>query len=405
MIDPSKKQEKLSNIVDNTILGIEKTFGKGSVFFGHNYSKVPILCSTGSIDLDIALGCFGIPSGRIIEIYGPESSGKTTMSAIMLAMVQKCGGIGAIIDAEHALDPVWFKKLGVNMHEVLLSQPDNGEQALEILEAYIRSNSIDFAIVDSVAALVPKAEIEGDMGDIHMGLQARLMSQAMRKLVGVISKSGCTVVFINQMRKKIGVMFGSPETTTGGEALKFYASIRLDVRKEDAEKDKEGIEGQTSISMKVKVVKNKVATPFKVAHLPLLTGKDGLYGFDNYAEILDLGVKNNIIKKAGTWFSYGEERIGQGRDNANLFLRSNLNIYEEIKSKVIEIVSKSEDVEIGSFADVTNNLAQEQEEKTRKKRNKKEDNVEVEEVLLNKESVLENALEIGKLIEENEKAN
>jgi recombination protein RecA len=371
MIDANKKQEKIANL-DQTIIQVEKQFGKGSVFFGHNYPKVPILCSTGSIDLDIALGCFGIPQGRIIEIYGPESSGKTTMSAIMLAMVQRCGGIGAIVDAEHALDPIWFTKLGVNMNEVLFSQPDTGEEGLEILEAYVRSGSIDFAIVDSVAALVPKAEIEGDMGASHMGLQARLMSQAMRKLVGAISKSGCTVVFINQMRSKIGVMFGSPETTTGGNALKFYASIRLDVRKEDAEKDKEGIEGQTSISMKVKVVKNKVATPFKVAHLPLLTGKDGLYGFDNYAEVLDLGVKNNVIKKSGTWFSYGEERIGQGKDNATLFLRSNLNIYEEVKNKVIEIVSKSNEVEIGSFADITNKLAEEQEEKPKKKRAKKE---------------------------------
>lgn len=370
MIDASKKQEKLSNI-DKTILDIEKAYGKGSVFFGHNYSSVPILCSTGSINLDVAMGCFGIPQGRIIETYGPESSGKTSMALIMLANVQRNGGIGAIVDAEHSLDPVWATKLGVNMHEVLFSQPDDGESALEIVESYVRSNSVDFIIVDSVAALVPKAEIEGDMGASHMGLQARLMSQAMRKLTGVISKSGCTVLFINQIRSKIGVMFGSNETTTGGNALKFYATVRLDVRRTEADVDKEGEEGQKSIVMKVKIVKNKVATPYKIAHLPLLTGKDNLYGFDNYTEVLDLAIENDIISKSGAWYKYREERY-QGKDSVLSILRSNENLFNELKNKIIEIVVKKDSFEIGSFADVTNKLAQEHEEKVKQKRSKKE---------------------------------
>lgn len=381
MIDSSKKETKLKNL-DSTILDVEKRFGKGSVFLGHNYSSVPILCSTGSIALDIALGCHGIPEGRIIEIFGPESSGKTTMALIMMANVQKNGGIAAFIDAEHALDPIWAIKQGVNMNEVLFSQPDNGESALEIVEAYVRSNSVDYIIVDSVAALVPKAELEGDMGDSHMGLQARLMSQAMRKLIGAIAKSKCTVVFINQMRKKIGVMFGSPDTTTGGEALKYYATIRMDVRKEDAKIGTEDTEGLQSISMKVKIVKNKVASPFKIAHLPLLTGKNNLYGFDNYSEVFDLGIDNGLIKKAGAWFTIGTERF-QGQENAINYLRSNPSIFEEIKQKAIEIVIKENKVEIGAF----NSEMQKQEEelqskKHRRSKKEKDENVESEEIHL-----------------------
>jgi recombination protein RecA len=384
MIDPSKKQEKLK-IVDTTIQAIEKQFGKGSVFQGYTYSSVPILCSTGSIALDIAIGSFGIPEGRIIEIYGPESSGKTTASLIMMAKVQQAWGITAFVDAEHALDPTWAEKLGVNMNEVLVSQPECGEEALEIVEHHVRSRAVDYIIVDSVAALVPKAEIDGDMGDSHMGLQARLMSQAMRKLTAITAKSKCVIVFINQIRSKIGITWGSPEVTTGGNALKFYASVRMEVRKEDLEKNDD--EGQTSIGMKVKIVKNKIATPFKIAHLPLLTGKEikgvKLYGFDNYAEVLNLAVDYKLIKKAGAWFSYGEERW-QGKDNVIMFLRENQLIFEELKTKVSEEAVKLNRSEVGSFDDIQDKIEEKAIKKNRRK--SKKDESEAEEINIESET-------------------
>jgi recombination protein RecA len=292
----------------------------------HAKMKVPAI-STGSLELDIALGIGGIPRGRITEIYGPESSGKTTLTLHVIAEAQKAGGIAAFVDAEHALDPVYAKKLGVNTDELLVSQPDTGEEALEITESLVRSGAIDIVVIDSVAALVPRAEIEGEMGDAHMGLQARLMSQALRKLTGVISKSKTSVIFINQIRHKIGVMFGSPETTTGGNALKFYASVRLDIRKVDTIKVGEDAVGNR---VRVKVVKNKVAPPFRQAEFDIMY--DG--GISRTAGILDLGVKFNIVQKAGTWYSYKDERIGQGRENAKSFLDQHPEVAKEIEEKI-----------------------------------------------------------------------
>jgi recombination protein RecA len=315
--------------LDQAISQIEKQFGKGSIMrLGDDSAKVKIAAiPTGSIELDIALGIGGIPRGRVTEIFGPESSGKTTLMLHVVSQAQKIGGIAAFVDAEHALDPSYAAKLGVNTDQLLVSQPDTGEEALEITEALVRSGAVDIVVIDSVAALVPKAEIEGDMGDSHMGLQARLMSQALRKLTGVISKSKTCVIFINQIRHKIGVMFGSPETTTGGNALKFYASIRLDIRKVEVLKSGEDAIGNR---VRVKVVKNKVAPPFKQAEFDILFDS----GISVVGGILDLGVKYEIIKKSGTWFSYGEERIGQGRENAKTFLENNPNITSEIENKI-----------------------------------------------------------------------
>ncbi|HZK93364.1 MAG TPA: recombinase RecA [Prolixibacteraceae bacterium] len=312
-----------------TIEKIEKSYGKGSIMrMGDKpVDDVPAIHS-GSIALDLAMGIGGYPKGRVIEIYGPESSGKTTLAIHAIAESQKAGGIAAIIDAEHAFDPTYAQKLGVNIDELLISQPDNGEQALEIADSLIRSGAIDIIVIDSVAALTPKAEIEGEMGDSKMGLQARLMSQALRKLTGSISKTKTCVIFINQLREKIGVMFGNPETTTGGNALKFYASVRLDIRKIGQLKDGEEVQGSHT---RVKVVKNKVAPPFRKAEFDILYGE----GISKVGEIIDLGVEINLIKKAGSWFSYGEIKLGQGREGVKALLKDNPELMEELESKIL----------------------------------------------------------------------
>ena len=307
---------------------IEKQFGKGSVMTLGDYTAMNVeAIPTGALSLDIALGIGGIPRGRIIEVFGPESSGKTTLALHLIAEAQKMGGEAAFIDAEHALDPVYAKHLGVNIDELIVSQPDTGEQALEIAEALVRSGALDIIVVDSVAALVPKAEIDGDMGDAHVGLQARLMSQALRKLAGVINKSKCVIVFINQLREKVGVMFGNPETTPGGRALKFYSSVRLDIRRvESLKQDGEVIGNRT----RVKVVKNKVAPPFREAEFDIIYGK----GISKSGNILDLGVNLDIVEKSGSWFAYEGTRIGQGRENAKKYLEDNPTVMEEVEKKV-----------------------------------------------------------------------
>jgi len=315
--------------LETALAQIERNFGKGSIMkLGQENPVIDIeSVSTGSISLDIALGIGGLPKGRIIEIYGPESSGKTTLALHVVAEEQKKEGICAFVDAEHALDPNYAKKLGVNLDELLISQPDTGEQALEITETLVRSGAVSLVVVDSVAALTPRSELEGDMGDAQVGAQARLMSQAMRKLTGAISRSNCMVIFINQIRMKIGVMFGSPETTTGGNALKFYASVRLDIRRIGALKDRDEIVGNAT---RVKVVKNKVSPPFKQVEFDIMYGE----GISKSGEIIDLGVKFGIIEKSGAWFSYGEERIGQGRENAKKFLIENHELAAEIEAKI-----------------------------------------------------------------------
>ncbi len=311
-----------------TLDKIDKDFGKGSVMkLGEKSNAEMEVISTGSLGLDIALGIGGLPKGRIVEIYGPESSGKTTIAIHTIAEAQKMGGICAIIDAEHAFDSSYARKLGVNVDELLISQPDYGEQALEIAERLILSGALDVIVIDSVAALVPKSELEGEMGESKMGLQARLMSQAMRKLTAAISRTQCTCIFINQLREKIGVMFGNPETTTGGNALKFYASVRLDIRKSTAIKDGDTVMGNRT---KVKVVKNKVAPPFRVAEFDIMYGE----GVSKIGELIDLGVELNILTKSGSWFSYGENKIGQGRDAVKTFLQDNPEFAEEIEGKI-----------------------------------------------------------------------
>jgi recombination protein RecA len=308
---------------------IEKQFGKGSIMKLGERTDVQVECiPTGSISLDLALGG-GLPKGRIIEIYGPESSGKTTVTLHAIAEVQKAGGTAAFIDAEHALDPSYAKRIGVDIENLLLSQPDNGEQALEITETLVRSNAVDLIVVDSVAALTPRAEIEGDMGDSHMGLQARLMSQALRKLTGVISRSKVTVIFINQIRMKIGVMFGNPETTTGGNALKFYASVRMDIRRISQIKQADAVIGNRT---RVKVVKNKIAPPFREAEFDIMYNQ----GISKSGDVLDLAVNNNIVEKAGAWFAYNDSKIGQGREAAKSYLEENPKVLEEISKKVRE---------------------------------------------------------------------
>ena len=319
--------DKLKSL-ESTINQIERNYGKGSVMRLGQKDKVEIeTISTGSLSLDLELGIGGFPKGRIVEIYGPESSGKTTLALHALAESQKNGGTCAFIDAEHALDPVYAKKLGVDTDNMLISQPDNGEQALEIADTLVGSSAIDLLVVDSVAALVPRAEIEGDMGDSHMGLHARLMSQALRKLTGSISRSNTLVIFINQIRQKIGIMFGNPETTTGGNALKFYASVRLDIRRIGAIKDRDQIIGNQT---KVKVVKNKLAPPFKTVEFDIMYGE----GISKTGEIIDLAVKSGIIDKAGAWYSYNNDRIGQGRENAKIFLKDNNDIALEIENEL-----------------------------------------------------------------------
>ncbi|WP_113654160.1 recombinase RecA [Pedobacter namyangjuensis] len=311
-----------------TLDKLEKSYGKGSVMkLGDAPVEAIDAISTGSISLDIALGIGGVPKGRVIEIYGPESSGKTTLATHIIAEAQKKGGIAAFIDAEHAFDKGYAKKLGVDVDNLLISQPDNGEQALEIADNLIRSGAIDVIVIDSVAALVPKAEIEGEMGDSKMGLQARLMSQALRKLTGTISKTGCCCIFINQLREKIGVMFGNPETTTGGNALKFYSSVRLDIRRTSQIKDSDEVAGNR---IKVKIVKNKVAPPFRIAEFDIMFGE----GISKTGEIIDLGVDFNIIKKAGSWFSYGDTKLGQGRDSVKQLLLDNPELSDEIEAKI-----------------------------------------------------------------------
>ncbi|OWK32034.1 recombinase RecA [Sphingomonas mucosissima] len=314
--------------LDAALAQIDRAFGKGSAMkLGAKETMKVEVVSTGSLGLDIALGVGGLPKGRIVEIFGPESSGKTTLALHAIAESQKAGGTAAFVDAEHALDPAYAKKLGVNIDELIVSQPDTGEQALEIVDTLVRSNAIDVLVIDSVAALVPRAEIEGEMGDSHVGLQARLMSQALRKLTGTISRSNCLVIFINQIRMKIGVMYGSPETTTGGNALKFYASVRLDVRRIGSVKDREEATGNQT---RVKVVKNKVAPPFKQVEFDIMFGE----GISKLGEIIDLGVKAGLVEKSGSWFSYDSIRIGQGRENSKNYLRENTEVAERLERQI-----------------------------------------------------------------------
>ena len=334
-----KSKDTTGKSLKDVISDIDTHFGKGTVMRMGDRENLDIpSISTGSLGLDVALGIGGIPKGRVTEIYGPESSGKTTLTLQIIAQCQKEGGTCAFIDAEHALDPQYAEKLGVNVDELLLSQPDTGEQALEVADMLVKSKSVDLVIIDSVAALVPRAEIEGEMGDHHVGLQARLMSQALRKITGNIQRSGATVVFINQIRMKIGVMFGSPETTTGGNALKFYASVRLDIRRIGQIKDKDQIVGNQT---RVKVVKNKVAPPFKITEFDILYGE----GISKEGEIIDLGVAEGFVEKSGSWYSFNKNRIGQGRENAKKFLLDNKEIAEEIESMIRKKNSTSEEEE------------------------------------------------------------
>ena len=327
MNDKSKAEKQKA--LESALAQIERQFGKGSIMKlgGDNPPPEIEATSTGSLGLDIALGIGGLPKGRIVEIYGPESSGKTTLTLHCIAEEQKKGGVCAFVDAEHALDPYYAKKLGVSLEDLLISQPDTGEQALEIVDTLVRSGAVSLVVVDSVAALTPKAEIEGDMGDATVGAQARLMSQAMRKLTASIGRSNCMVIFINQIRMKIGVMFGSPETTSGGNALKFYASVRLDIRRTGAIKDRDEVIGNQT---RVKVVKNKVAPPFREVEFDILYGE----GISKVGELVDLGVKAGVVAKSGAWYSYGDERIGQGRENAKQFLRDNPDVAYEIEDKI-----------------------------------------------------------------------
>ncbi|GIT92252.1 protein RecA [Jannaschia pagri] len=324
-----KRNSDKQKALDSALAQIERQFGKGSIMKLGGENKLPDIeaTSTGSLGLDIALGIGGLPKGRVIEIYGPESSGKTTLTLHTVAEEQKKGGVCAFVDAEHALDPQYARKLGVDLDELLISQPDTGEQALEIVDTLVRSGAVSLVVVDSVAALTPQKELEGDMGDNAPGLQARLMSQAMRKLTGSINRSNCMVIFINQIRMKIGVMFGSPETTTGGNALKFYSSVRLDIRRIGAIKDRDEVVGNAT---RVKVVKNKVAPPFKQVEFDIMYGE----GISKMGELLDLGVKAGVVDKSGAWFSYADERIGQGRENSKQFLRDNPKVALEIEDKI-----------------------------------------------------------------------
>ena len=323
--------------LDQVLADIEKQFGKGSIMrLGENTNMEVETTSSGSLMLDLALGVNGFPKGRIIEIFGPESSGKTTVALHAIAEVQKNGGRAAFIDAEHALDPVYAKRLGVNIDELLISQPDTGEQALEICEALVRSEAVDIIVIDSVAALVPKAEIEGEMGDSHVGLQARLMSQALRKLSGTVNKTKTTCIFINQLREKVGVMFGNPETTPGGRALKFYSSVRLDVRKGEAIKASDSVIGNKTV---IKVVKNKVAPPFKTAVVEIMYG----LGISKESEIIDLAVNSGIVDKSGAWYSYNGEKIGQGKENVKALLRENKKLCSELEEKVLAFYSNNKE--------------------------------------------------------------
>ncbi len=328
--------EDKKKILEQAILNIEKQFGKGSIMrLGDApHQKIEVI-PTGCLPLDLALGCGGMPRGRIIEIYGPESSGKTTLALHVVAEAQKLGGTAAFIDAEHALDPVYAGKLGVNTNDLYVSQPDNGEQALDICDSLVRTGAVDVVVVDSVAALTPKAEIDGDMGDQHMGLQARLMSQAMRKIAGIANKSKTCIIFINQLREKIGVMFGNPETTAGGKALKFYASIRIDIRRVDAIKDGANIIGNKT---RAKIVKNKLAPPFKTVEFDIMYGE----GISKIGSTLDMAIELNIIQKTGSWFSYNDEKIAQGKENCKQYLKEHKEIYDEIENKVRERIANGD---------------------------------------------------------------
>ena len=339
--------EDKKKALDAAIAKLEKDFGKGTVMkLGDSSAHVNVeTVPTGCLSLDLALGLGGVPKGRVVEVYGPESSGKTTVTLHMIAEVQKRGGIAGFIDAEHALDPVYAKNIGVDINELYISQPDSGDQALEIAETMVRSNAIDIIVIDSVAALVPRQEIEGDMGDSHVGLQARLMSQALRKLTPVISKSNCVVIFINQLREKVGVMFGNPETTTGGRALKFYASVRMDVRKIETLKQSGEIVGNRT---RIKIVKNKIAPPFKEAEFDIMFGK----GISRSGDVLDLAVSIDVVKKSGSWYAYEGNKIGQGRENAKTYLEANPEIMEEIEKKVREHYSLEEDEKSGGTDDL-----------------------------------------------------
>jgi recombination protein RecA len=328
-IDERQERQERLKALDAAVGQIEKQFGKGSIMrLGQNNAVAPVeVISTGAISIDYALGIGGVPRGRVIEIFGPESSGKTTLALQVIAEAQKKGGMAAFVDAEHALDAAYAKKLGVDLDNLLVSQPDNGEQALEIVEVIIRSNSVDVVVVDSVAALVPRAEIEGEMGEAQMGLQARLMSQALRKLTGAVSKSKTSLIFINQLREKIGVMFGNPETTTGGRALKFYSSVRIDIRRIGAIKDGENVVGGRT---RVKVVKNKLAPPFREAEFDVMYGE----GVSREGDLIDIAVEHKIVEKSGAWFAYGGERLGQGRENVKSFLKENIDVRSAIEDKV-----------------------------------------------------------------------
>ena len=339
MANEVKIDENKRKALESALSQIEKAYGKGSVMkLGDNMHLNVETVPSGSLGLDLALGVGGVTKGRVVEVYGPESGGKTTVALHMVAEVQKRGGIAGFIDAEHALDPVYAKKIGVDIDNLYISQPDTGEQALEITETMVRSGAVDIVIVDSVAALVPKAEIEGEMGDSHVGLQARLMSQALRKLTAIIGKTNCTVIFINQLREKVGVMFGNPETTTGGRALKYYSSIRLEVRRgEQIKKDGEAIGNRT----KIKVVKNKVAPPFRTAEVDIIYGE----GISREGDILDLAVAENIVNKSGAWYAYNGDKIGQGRENAKLFLKEHPDLMEEVEQKVREKYAQKEGVD------------------------------------------------------------
>jgi recombination protein RecA len=342
---PFDDQKERNKAIDIAVGQIEKQFGKGSIMrLGQRNSVAPIgAISTGSISIDYALGIGGLPRGRVTEIFGPESSGKTTLALQVIAEAQKSGGMAAFVDAEHALDAQYAQKLGVDLENLLVSQPDNGEQALEIVEVLIRSNSVDVVVVDSVAALVPKAEIEGEMGEAQMGLQARLMSQALRKLTGVVSKSNTTLIFINQLREKIGVMFGNPETTTGGRALKFYASVRIDIRRIASIKDGDQVTGGRT---RVKVVKNKVAPPFREAEFDVMYGE----GISREGDLLDLAVEKRIVEKSGAWFAYAGERLGQGRENAKQFLKENVEVRRAIDERVRKELGLTREAEIVAIA-------------------------------------------------------
>ena len=350
--DKEKDNANKNKALEAAVSQVERAFGKGSVMrLGQREVVQAEVFSTGSINLDIALGIGGLPRGRVVEIYGPESSGKTTLALHGVAEAQKLGGTCAFIDAEHALDPIYAKKLGVDTENLLISQPDCGEQALEIADTLVRSGAVDVLVIDSVAALVPKAELEGEMGDHHVGLQARLMSQALRKLTGSVSKSNTTIIFINQIRIKIGVMFGNPETTTGGNALKFYSSIRLEIRRIGAIKDRDEVVGNQT---RVKVVKNKLAPPFKMVEFDIMYGE----GISKLGEILDLGVKEGIVEKSGSWFSYNSERIGQGRENAKTYLKENPDTANQIEALIRQKAEGiAEDMMIGHEDDAANDDA------------------------------------------------